>query len=90
MPRPTRAHIASLVAGFALLGAAPAASVGAASSSPQAVTAKRCSSGYTHAVLPSGHKCLRAGQSCSRKVSAQRVYRDKGFVCPANRRLKER
>ena len=88
MSRPTRARIAGLVAALALLGAAPGASVGAAAPEPQAVAAKSCSSGYTHAVLPSGHKCLRAGQFCSRKRSFQRVYRRKGFYCPPSRHLK--
>jgi hypothetical protein len=32
-----------------------------------------------HAVLPSGHKCLKRGQYCSR--SFQRVYHRKGFHC---------
>jgi hypothetical protein len=55
---------------------------------PAVVAAKSCSSGYTHAVVPGGsHKCLRAGQFCSRKASYQRVYKSKGFYCPPSRHL---
>jgi len=39
------------------------------------VVAKSCSSAYKHAVMPDrSHKCLRAGQFCSRRASYQRVY----------------
>jgi hypothetical protein len=51
------------------------------------VAAKSCSSGYVHAVLPDGQKCLRAGEFCSRQRSYQRVYHRKGFHCKANRHL---
>ncbi len=90
MRRPIRVRTAVVVAALGLLGAAPGTSLGAASAEPQAVAAKPCSPGYTHAVLPSGHKCLRAGQNCSRKRGARRVYRKKGFYCPPSGRLKER
>ena len=51
--------------------------------------AKSCSSGYAHAVVPGGaHKCLRAGQFCSRKSSYQRVYKAKGFYCPPSKHLR--
>jgi hypothetical protein len=54
----------------------------------EATASKSCSSGYTHAVMPDGsHKCLRAGQFCSRKRAWQRVYHRKGFHCGANRHL---
>jgi len=56
---------------------------------PPAVLAKSCSAGYVHAVVPSGdHKCLRAGQFCSRKSAYQRVYKSKGFYCPPSRHLR--
>jgi hypothetical protein len=85
--RSTRTRVVGLLVGLSLLGAVPAATVEADSASPQAVAAKSCRSGYVHAVLPSGHKCLRNGQYCSRKRSFQRVYHRKGFHCKANRRL---
>ena len=56
---------------------------------PAVVAAKSCSSGYTHAVVPGGaHKCLRAGQFCSRKASYQRVYKSKGYNCPPSGHLR--
>jgi hypothetical protein len=56
---------------------------------PAVVAAKSCGPGYTHAVVPGGaHKCLRAGQFCSRKASYQRVYKRKGFYCPASGHLR--
>jgi hypothetical protein len=56
---------------------------------PAVVAAKTCSSSYTHAVVPGGaHKCLRAGQFCSRKPSYQRVYKSKGFYCPPSGHLR--
>ena len=83
-----KSRLATLLAALTLLSAAPATSAKPISTSgPQAVIAKACSAGYTHAVLPSGHKCLRRGQYCSRKRSFQRVYHAKGFHCRANRRL---
>jgi hypothetical protein len=86
--RSARARIAGLLVAATLLGAVPTTGVEAhVSRVPTAVVAKSCSSGFTHAVLPSGQKCLRAGQFCSRKRSFQRVYRRKGFYCRSNRHL---
>jgi hypothetical protein len=59
----------------------------AAPKEQQVALAKSCSSGYTHAVTPGGHKCLRAGQFCSRSHSYQVVYHHHGFHCKANRHL---
>lgn len=67
---------AALVAAFAGVALAPATAPIAA---PQAAYAKPCSSGYTHAVLPWGHRCLRAGQYC--KHSADRYYHHYGYHC---------
>lgn len=71
--------------------AAPAV-VPASSSSPLApgiANAKPCSTGWTHAVMPDGaHKCLRAGQFCSRKATWQRAYRRVGYYCAPNGHLK--
>ena len=73
----------SLLAVVSLLAVLPAGAM----STP--ATAKPCSAGYVHAVVPGGdHKCLRAGQFCSRKASYQRVYRSKGFYCPPSRHLR--
>jgi len=68
-----------VLAALSLVAAAPAASVQAEPQSPQAVAAHRCSSGYTHAVLPNGHKCLRRGQFCRRRWD--RYYHRYGFHC---------
>jgi hypothetical protein len=75
----------SVIAAVAAFAALP---MGAALN-PAVVTAKSCSSSYTHAVMPDGaHKCLRAGQFCSRKSSSQRVYSSKGFYCPPSKHLR--
>jgi hypothetical protein len=64
------------------LAAAIAAVPAGVTQRPAVVVAKSCSSSYTHAVMPDGsHKCLRAGEFCSRTASYQRVYRSKGFYC---------
>lgn len=54
---------------------------------PSAVAAKSCSAGWTHAVMPNGHKCLRAGQFCSNRAGFQRRYHSYGFHCKSNGRL---
>jgi hypothetical protein len=65
-----------ILAAVAGLAAAPAALPAGVATSPAVATAKPCGAGYTHAVVPGGdHKCLRAGQFCSRKPSYQRVYK---------------
>jgi hypothetical protein len=51
------------------------------------VAAKSCGSGYTHAVLPNGHKCLRAGQYCKKAWDSR--YHKYGFHCHGQR-LKKR
>jgi hypothetical protein len=45
--------------------------------------AKSCPSGYVHAVLSWGHKCLRVGQYC--KIKADREYHRYGFHCHTGR-----
>jgi hypothetical protein len=40
---------------------------------------KSCSSGWTHAVIGGEHKCLRAGQFCTRAYDRQ--YHRYGFHC---------
>lgn len=82
-----RSRLAALLAALALAGF-PAASTAETAPMPQAVAAKTCSSGYVHAIVPTGeHKCLRRGQYCSRKLSYQRVYHRKGFHCKTTGRL---
>ena len=84
-----RTRIAGLLVAAAMITAAPIASAPASSAGAggSVVAAKSCSAGYVHARMPSGHKCLRAGQFCSRKRSFQRVYHRKGFHCKRNRHL---
>jgi hypothetical protein len=77
-----RLSVIAAVAAFAVLPAAGTVS-------PAVTVAKSCSAGYTHAVMPDrSHKCLRAGQFCSRTASVQRVYRNKGFYCPPSKHLR--
>ena len=45
--------------------------------------AKPCKSGWVHASLSWGHKCLRAGQFC--KQGADREYHRYGFHCHSAR-----
>ncbi len=76
----------SLLAAMAAIAALPAG----VAPGPGVAVAKTCSSSYRHAVMPDGsHKCLRAGQFCSRKASYQRVYKSKGFYCPPSRHLRQ-
>ncbi len=86
--RSAKSRTAGLLTALALVGAAPTANVeaGSTSTTPQAVAAKSCSSGWTHARLPSGHKCLRAGQFCARRYN--RYYHRYGFHCKTNGRLR--
>ena len=79
------ALLALVIAGaFVGSSASPTASVSAAS--PLAA-AKTCSSGYVHATLSWGHKCLRAGQFC--KVG-NREYLRYGYSCPSSGHLRRR
>ena len=65
--------LAALVAG----GTASAATT-PTSIQPVAV-AKTCSSGWTHAIIGGEHKCLRAGQFCTRRYDLQ--YHRYGYHC---------
>jgi hypothetical protein len=67
------------------LGAVAPAAAGEAVASPVAVASKSCSSGFTHASLPWGHKCLRRGQFCKR--GRDRAYHRYGFHCHGSGRL---
>jgi hypothetical protein len=78
--RTLRSRAAVVLAALSLVAAAPAASVQADGDAPRAVAAKRCGPGYTHAVLPTGHKCLRRGQFCVRRWD-RRYYHRYGFHC---------
>lgn len=78
----TRSRALGLLAALALIAAAPTAS-GTAGSSPSITAAKSCSSGFKHAVLPWGHKCLRRGQYC--KKSGDRYYHRYGYHCHSGR-----
>ena len=80
----TRSRALGLLAALALIAAAPT-SGGAADPSPTITAAKSCKSGWRHAVLPNGHKCLRAGQFCKKAWDSR--YHKYGFHCH-NGRLK--
>jgi hypothetical protein len=81
-----RRRWAIALAALSLVVAAPTTSVHAdADGTPRAVASKQCGAGYTHAVLPGGHKCLRAGQFCARRYN--RYYHRHGFHCKASGRL---
>lgn len=85
----TRSRALGLLAALALIAAAPTASTSAGSSQDAApiTAAKSCSSGWRHAVLPNGHKCLRAGQFCKKAWDGR--YHKYGFHCH-NGRLKRK
>jgi hypothetical protein len=86
-------RLAVLFVAASVAGAAPAVApqLGGPLLSAPAASAKTCSSGYTHAVMPDGaHKCLRAGQFCSRRSAWQRTYKRKGFYCPPSGHLRRR
>lgn len=78
---------ALLLASVSIAAFAPAAAAEQANG-PSAVASKSCRSGWTHAVMPNGHKCLRAGQFCSHRRGFQRRYHSYGFHCKANGRLR--
>ena len=83
-----RVRAIGLLAALALIVAAPTASAGSGSATgAPIVAAKSCSSGYRHAVLPNGHKCLRAGQFCKKAWDGR--YHKYGFHCH-NGRLKRK
>ena len=74
------------VAATAFAGAGVAPSTDQVAFSPAAY-AKPCSSRYTHAILPWGHKCLRVGQYC--KITADRHYHRYRFHCHRSSRDSE-
>ena len=79
-------RLAVLAVLAAAIFVAPAVAPSSAPVAPPPVAfAKACSSGYTHAALSWGHKCLRAGQFC--KVSADREYHRYGLHCHTGGRL---
>ena len=65
----------------AVLGRAPAP---VADSRIDVAAAHSCGRGYTHAVLPTGHKCLRRGQYCALRFAA--AYRRTGSPARATPR----
>jgi hypothetical protein len=78
--RSFRTRAAVVFAALSLVAATPAASVPAPDTALRAVAAKPCGPGYTHAVLPNGHKCLRRGQFCRRSWD-RRYYHRYGYHC---------
>jgi hypothetical protein len=83
--RPLKTRTAALLVALSLFGAVPAASVQADPGAPQAVAAKSCPPGYTHAALSWGHKCLRAGQYCKKDANGE--YHRYDFHCKRSGRL---
>lgn len=81
--RTTRAYLGAmrrfLVAALAAASLAVGAPAAPAHAPIEAVVAKSCSSGWTHAVINGSHKCLRRGQFCDR--SADRQYHRYGYHC---------
>lgn len=73
------ALFALLVAGLVTIVALPAAG----SPSTPASGAKACKAGYRHAVVGGAHKCLKAGQNCTRRLD--RTYHRYGFHCHGGR-----
>ena len=71
-----RRHFVALLAAVAFF-AVPVAAFPAVQ--PAAAAAHICGTGYKHAVIGGGHKCLRRGQYCAR--SRDRDYRRYGFRC---------
>ena len=69
---------------FAGVAAAPS---GAPVAVPEAAFAKACSAGWKHAVLPTGHKCLRAGQFCASRSDA--TYHRYGYHCHTGRLVRK-
>jgi hypothetical protein len=70
---------------FAVLAAALFTGSSVAPGATPVASARTCSSGFTHAVLSWGHKCLRVGQFC--KVKGDREYHRYSFHCHTGGRL---
>lgn len=72
--------VVAAVGAFGVGALAPASAPVAA---PDVALAKPCSSGYVHAALSWGHKCLRRGQFCTRSGDGE--YHRYGFHCHSRR-----
>ncbi|HEX8741814.1 MAG TPA: hypothetical protein VF712_01655 [Thermoleophilaceae bacterium] len=84
----TRSRALGAAAALALIAAAPTTAGTAGAGAPAPITAaKSCSSGWKHAVIGGAHKCLRAGQFCSKSKDSR--YHKYGFHCH-NGRLKRK
>jgi hypothetical protein len=83
----TRSRALAFMAALALIAAAPAGADSSSTETAAITAAKSCSSGWKHAVLPNGHKCLRAGQFCKKSWDGR--YHKYGFHCH-NGRLKRK
>jgi hypothetical protein len=85
-------RVASLlaVASIGVVGLAGGVSAQPARSHGSAQVSAACSSGYVHAVLPDGSRCLHSGEYCSHKPGYAAAYRRAGFVCDREGRLESR
>lgn len=85
----------ALIAATSLLVALAIAWPAAAAPGPSPHLRKACSAyaeEHFHDVtahLPDGTKCIGAGEYCSHRRGFARAYREYGFVCKANGRLRE-
>lgn len=71
------------IAVIATIAATLTVALGAPVAIAPSAFAKPCSDGYTHAVLPTGHKCLRRGQYCATRYD--RTYHRYGYHCHTGR-----
>jgi hypothetical protein len=71
--------MAVVIVALALAGHARAAVPVQSGGASQAVSAKACPAGFTHAVIAGEQKCLRAGEYCAH--SEARQYRRYHLVC---------
>jgi hypothetical protein len=74
-----RRLVVLLAAASAAFGVAALAPAVEPVSVTETAAAHSCRSGYVHAHVPWGQKCLRAGQFC--KIDQDRVYHRFGFHC---------
>ena len=74
-----RRRLAALACACLLTIGATGTVTHAAAPAPQAVVAKTCSAGFTHAVINHQQKCLRRGEFCAHRYRKQ--YQRYGYDC---------
>jgi hypothetical protein len=78
-----RVRFVALLAAASLGVAVPVVASAEPANAAPLSTSHTCGSGYSHAALPWGHKCLRRGQFC--KISGDRYYHRYGYHCHTGR-----